>query len=165
MAQFLYGSYFPKIRSEKDFERYRRFILTRPARIKDGSEYVENHHILPKCYCKGKASPMVTRPDNLIYLTAEEHYRAHMLLWLAIGGKMTYAFHLVHSVAAKKGAEYLLCGSSLYPLTQDLRKELRHSSYKKTGFVLLAKADKSVYLPREDKDLIENYLSVGYFIA
>jgi hypothetical protein len=38
-------------------------------------EYCEKHHILPK------ALGGVNAPDNLVYLTAREHFFAHRLLW------------------------------------------------------------------------------------
>jgi hypothetical protein len=35
--------------------------------------------------------------DNLIRLTARQHFIAHWMLWKAYGGKMTMAFHaMVH---------------------------------------------------------------------
>jgi hypothetical protein len=49
-------------------------------RIKDGSQYYEAHHIIPKCLGgKGKSRQWRTHP-NIILLTAREHFVVHKLL-------------------------------------------------------------------------------------
>lgn len=44
-------------------------------RIKNDSYYYERHHIIPKCMGGNNSE------DNLVLLTAREHYVAHKLLW------------------------------------------------------------------------------------
>lgn len=56
----IYSNLIAKVRSEN--------------RVK-GSIYYESHHIIPKC--DGGNDD----PDNLVLLTAREHFIAHMLLW------------------------------------------------------------------------------------
>lgn len=53
---------------------YEKLISTRKNRFLKEGEYYEKHHILPKCI--GGSDDQ----DNLIYLTAREHYIAHWLL-------------------------------------------------------------------------------------
>jgi hypothetical protein len=59
------------------------------SRKKNNIEYYERHHILPKCFGGTNSK------DNLILLTAKEHYIAHLLLFkIHIGknkAKMSYA--------------------------------------------------------------------------
>lgn len=56
---------------------YDRLIETRKVlpRSKKDSTYYEIHHIIPRC--KGGDSS----EENLVYLTAREHFLAHWLLW------------------------------------------------------------------------------------
>lgn len=51
--------------------------------------YYESHHILP--LCQGGTD----NPENLILLTAEDHFVAHLLLAKAYGGKLWFAAHLM----------------------------------------------------------------------
>ena len=54
---------------------YENLIETRKNRILDENEYYENHHIIPKSL--GGSD----KKENLIYLTAREHFIAHHLLY------------------------------------------------------------------------------------
>lgn len=54
---------------------YDRLIETRLNRAKVSSEYYEKHHIIPRCL-GGKDTE-----DNLVFLTAREHFIAHWLLF------------------------------------------------------------------------------------
>ena len=63
--------------------------------------YVENHHIVPES-CGGG-----NEPENLVYVTAEEHYEAHRdLYYLTVGIKdhkpMTEAFNLMSNILSDK---------------------------------------------------------------
>jgi hypothetical protein len=69
--------------------------------------YTERHHKTPKC-AGGDDSI-----DNIVYLTAREHYVAHWLLAKmydgqgSIGMKMAYAFNMMHNDnKARNGARY-----------------------------------------------------------
>ena len=55
--------------------QYKNLIKTRIDRKKIKGTYYEKHHIIPKCWggCNKK--------ENIIYLTAREHYIAHWLLY------------------------------------------------------------------------------------
>lgn len=56
-------------------KHYNRIIETRRDLVREG--YMETHHIIPKCY--GGSDDR----DNLVKLTAREHFVAHWLLWRA----------------------------------------------------------------------------------
>lgn len=64
---------------------YQRFISDRRGRELAG--YSERHHILPRCMGGGDEA------ENLIRLTPEDHYFAHLLLAYAYGGKNWVAVH------------------------------------------------------------------------
>lgn len=64
---------------------YEDLIESRKMRPRLDGEYYERHHILPRCMGGGDEE------ENLIYLTAEEHFMAHMLLAKAYGGKLWIA--------------------------------------------------------------------------
>jgi hypothetical protein len=66
------------------WQRYKRFIASRQA--SDG--YVERHHIYPRSLFPQKANDA----DNIVALTAREHFIAHWMLHKAFGGKMSQAF-------------------------------------------------------------------------
>lgn len=64
----------PMFLNNKYTNWYNLLIESRKNRICNNSEYYETHHILPKCM--GGANTL----DNLVKLTAREHYIAHLLL-------------------------------------------------------------------------------------
>jgi hypothetical protein len=68
-------------------KRYENFINSRSKRIIPEGAYTEKHHILPKSLGGSNLS------DNIIELTAREHFIAHWLLWKIYGGSMIYAFN------------------------------------------------------------------------
>jgi hypothetical protein len=53
---------------------YNSLITQAAGRVKADFKYVERHHIIPKCM--GGSNDL----DNLVYLTAREHFVAHQLL-------------------------------------------------------------------------------------
>lgn len=66
-----------------DYHRiYREFIKDRREREPGLSGYTERHHILPRSLGGGD------EPENLIRLTAEDHFFAHLLLAKMHGGKL-----------------------------------------------------------------------------
>jgi hypothetical protein len=60
--------------------------------------YFERHHIIPKCM-NG-----TNNKDNLVLLTAREHYLCHWLLWKANkeNYKLFYAYHIMTTVKSFK---------------------------------------------------------------
>lgn len=75
-------------------ERYLRFIRTR----KPSNGYVERHHIYPRSMFPQLAND----EDNLISLTAREHFIAHWMLHKAFGEKMTMAFMYMKTGPAER---------------------------------------------------------------
>ena len=69
--------------SKIHYVRYLNFIQSRKLRIISKNTYLEKHHILPKSLGGNDEK------DNLILLTAREHYISHMILHKAYKGKMT----------------------------------------------------------------------------
>lgn len=56
-------------------KHYQALVTTRKERILSGDVYFEKHHILPK------SMGGTDHPNNLVNLTAREHFLAHWLLW------------------------------------------------------------------------------------
>lgn len=74
------------VKSQVDLNRYIKFIDSRPTREYTEELYTESHHIIPKALGGSDGS------KNKVRLTAREHFIAHLLLWKAFEGKMTFAF-------------------------------------------------------------------------
>ncbi len=63
---------------------YHKFISSRPKRVKVPNDCLESHHIIPRSLGGTNAK------DNLIVLTAREHFIAHLLLWKMSTGNAKY---------------------------------------------------------------------------
>lgn len=76
---------------------YQDLISKAKSRIVDG--YVEVHHIVPRCL--GGSD----KPDNLVRLTPEEHFVAHLLLVRIYPGnpKLVYAANMMTVVSGNHG--------------------------------------------------------------
>ena len=66
----------------------------------------EMHHVVPRAIHKWRPFSFgVNAPDNLVYLSHQQHLQAHWLLWeiwrenSQLGGKMAMAFNLMMSAA------------------------------------------------------------------
>jgi hypothetical protein len=71
---------------------YDRFIADRKTRESDlvaSGVYTERHHIVPRSMGGSNAK------DNLVYLTAGDHFFAHLLLAKAYGGNMWFAANMM----------------------------------------------------------------------
>lgn len=83
-----------------DYERiYREFIADRQKKRPCG--YVESHHILPRSLGGGDET------GNLVSLTPEDHYFAHLLLAKIHGAKMASALYLLVATAERQWADRL----------------------------------------------------------
>jgi hypothetical protein len=72
--------------NQRHLERYKKFILSRPFRIKNSNEILEKHHILPKSFGENILD------DNLILLSLREHFIAHIILYSCYNTReMNYA--------------------------------------------------------------------------
>lgn len=73
--------------------------LIERARLRQKPEvYCENHHIVPKCL--GGSD----KPENLVYLTAKEHYVAHLLTARVYGGKCKKALFMMGNFYGRKNS-------------------------------------------------------------
>lgn len=76
--------------------------LIEKAKIREILEgYYEKHHIIPKCLGGSNSK------DNLVKLTAREHFIAHLLLMKIFPSnhKLTYAAHVMGKSFRKKGGK------------------------------------------------------------
>lgn len=79
---------------------YSDFIKNRRTLEAGISGYSEVHHIVPRSY-GGSDSP-----ENLIRLTAHDHYFAHCCLAKIHGGKMWFALSAIAMIATRRGRPY-----------------------------------------------------------
>lgn len=75
------------IQSQHHYNRYTRFIGSLRGQSVDG--YAEVHHIVPRSLGGSDDA------DNLIRLTAQQHYVAHWILARALGGSAARAFFMM----------------------------------------------------------------------
>lgn len=80
---------------------YGEFIENRRLREPGLTGYVETHHILPRSVGGGNEA------ENLIRLTAEDHFFAHLLLAKTHGGAMWAALHAMCVGRKHSGKRYL----------------------------------------------------------
>ena len=94
--------------------------IIQKAKVRNLSGYKEKHHILPRCL-SGKDNK-----ENLVELTAREHFIVHMLLCKFTKGEakrsMLYAFHCM-CYYKKDGRDYKINSR----IAQKLRSELKFS--------------------------------------
>ncbi len=108
-----YEDQFPPQLSKLDFNRYRTFILTRKRRVLSEHFYTERHHILPRSF--GGSN----HKDNLIFLTAREHFIAHLILWKAFRESMTTAFMMMCTVHSSNQQRYINLTSRQYEVLKE----------------------------------------------
>lgn len=124
--------------SDLHIKRYVRFIETRSNRELSGNYHTEKHHILPKSLGGSNDS------ENLIVLTDREHFIAHLILWKAFGGKMTYAFWIMNHSAYK----------DKYPRLNSRQYEILRTTYRQE---VSKKTNTSKKLPSCSKEASANY--------
>jgi len=78
---------------------YGDFIKSRREIEKSLTCYTERHHILPRCMGGGN------EPENLIRLTAEDHYFAHLCLAQIYGGKLWFALRAMANLNVSGGRD------------------------------------------------------------
>ena len=97
---------------KKNYYDYIAYVKTL-NRYKGDGNYYEKHHIVPRSL-GGKDTE-----NNLVLLTAREHYLAHYLLWKFLPCKSTvYAFMLMNSNCERKSVHIL--SSKMY---EEIRKQ------------------------------------------
>jgi hypothetical protein len=111
------------VKSKHHLKRYNKFIESLKDQNIDG--YSEKHHIIPR------SMGGTNDKDNLIQLTARQHFIAHWMLWKAYGGKMMHAFHMMLHGRGKnsKQKRYTKVNSKTYEI---LMKESAEFSSKRS---------------------------------
>ena len=84
--------------NQEYLEKYRLLIEQRKSSPLPDTEYGENHHIKPQCICPDE----IKNSDNIIRLSAYEHFIAHYYLMRAYEGtpyeqKLIYAFRFMNT--------------------------------------------------------------------
>jgi hypothetical protein len=119
------------------YSRYQRFIDSLKGQALDG--YTEVHHIVP--VSMGGSN----EKDNLISLTARQHYVAHWMLARALGGSAARAFFMMsnfgrygkvnsatYEIARKEYAQQVSIQLKLKPnsyvVTDEIRQKMRQSA-------------------------------------
>jgi len=126
------------------WQRYKKFIASRQPT----QGYVERHHIYPRSLFPQKANDA----DNIIALTAREHFIAHWMLHKAFGNGMTMAFMYMKANGPDQ-ERYWNLNSSAY---ESLR--IAHASVMsvvKTGKPLSEQAKQNMSKARIGKPLSE----------
>jgi hypothetical protein len=96
---------------EKNYYDYIEYVKTLD-RKKGKGIYYESHHIIPKSMGGDNSN------DNLVLLTAREHYLAHYLLYkIYNNSKMIFAFWFINNDRKHK------CNSRFYELSRKLNSE------------------------------------------
>lgn len=124
------------IQSQHHYNRYTRFIGSLRGQSVDG--YAEVHHIVPRSLGGSNDA------DNLIRLTARQHFIAHWMLARAIGGSAARAFFMMsnfgkygqvnsttYAIARQEYAEQVSQQLKQYPnvplFTESHREKLRQA--------------------------------------
>lgn len=93
------------IKSQHHYNRYQQFIGSLRGQSVDG--YAEVHHIVPRSFGGSDDA------DNLIRLTARQHFIAHWMLARAIGGSAARAFFMMSNFG-----KYGSVNSTTYQITR-----------------------------------------------
>jgi hypothetical protein len=99
---------------ENKYKKWYELLILKAQTRGNIDGYKERHHIVPNCFVKND------NDDNLIYLTAREHYIAHLLLWKIPMSKkhhnqMTMALNvMVNGSGHKKQDRSYFVNSRLY---------------------------------------------------
>ena len=122
-----------------DYARiYREFVADRLRKQPEAPTYFERHHILPRSLGGGD------EPDNMIRLTPEDHYFAHLLLAKTHGGKMWSA---VWIMANRKSA---FPGRALFGMIRR-KAAARRSDHMKSLWECGVFTRNRTYLPHTDE--------------
>lgn len=97
-----YKNYLPNIKDEEIFDQYLS-LIERFLESTEKIDYVEKHHIVPKCYLKDLSKKEKDK-NNIVLLSAENHFLAHKLLFLSINDFfMTCAFKRMSESKGQNG--------------------------------------------------------------
>jgi NUMOD3 motif len=137
-------------------------LLTK--RVKDGTIYYEEHHIIPKCL--GGSEDV----SNKVLLTAREHFLLH---WLLIkiyphNQKLRFAFHMMSVFShARKQEKRMMVSSRMYKTAKETFLDYKENYgaikmqhlKKYSEYVWIKKASECKRLHKDSKELKERLLS------
>lgn len=128
---------------------YDRFISSR--RNTDKSGYTEKHHIKPRSFGGDDSK------ENIIILSAREHFFAHMLLAKIYGGKMWAALSYM-SRSGTNSSKHYRCTSRQYALISEMDAKWKSEIYKgsKNPFYGKSHSDKALKKMRKPRVKKEN---------
>ena len=105
------------IKSNHYYQRYLKFIQMCKTNV--NSAYTENHHIIPKSLGGSDTK------DNLVKLTARQHFIAHWILWKAYDNKQMHdAFWLMCNMKSKNQERTYKINSKIYDTLKNQRSLL-----------------------------------------
>jgi hypothetical protein len=135
---------------------YNNIILNAKSRISP-NEYSERHHIIPKSLGGNNSS------ENLVCLTAREHYISHLLLTKMVLGKqkksMVFALwhlrnrHNLHNLSTHNSRVYAALKVEFSKLSSELHKNKKISDEHKS---IISRANKNKKVTNETKTKISN---------
>lgn len=119
--ELLMWNLFPTPKSQLQFNRYKRFIESRP--IHEVEQVVERHHIFPRWLKR------IDEDWNLINLTPREHFIAHKLLWKSYRDKPSWSAYWAMGMMGT----YNLTSREYNTLKEQRSKEIRGENHNMFG--------------------------------
>lgn len=113
-----------------DYEKHYNLLMERAKQRRSISGYSENHHIIPKCLGGDNSK------ENIVALTPEEHYIAHLLLAKLHGGKLWFAANMM---ASRNNKRYAWLRKRFAEENSKVHMGLRHTEESKTKMSLARK--------------------------
>jgi hypothetical protein len=123
-------------------KQYESLVKTRKERILKEGEYYERHHILPKCL--GGSNDK----ENLVVLTAREHYIAHWLL-CKIYPESWKIKSALFQMAKCNGKNKRVISSSQYERAKKYNSLALKQKSKEPGYINPGKSEKSRSIAKE----------------
>lgn len=117
--------------------------------------YYERHHILPTCMGGGD------EPENLVYLTAEDHFMAHLLLAKAYGGKLWFAANAM--CMTKEGQRVIRTRRAFGTIRREAGEERRDNTV--YDFRRISTGEVFGMTPREFDEKCATFNSAGQNLA
>ena len=153
-----YFIYFPEKRDPVHFERYIKFIESRKLRKIPDGVYTENHHIVAISFLKNKLDKSLWDKDNVIKLTAREHYIAHLMLKHAFpeNVSMLKAYLMMVEVKTSDQDRYLIKRGREYEQARIQYSKIVSNTFKGTYKIYNPLTEEIKVINPEDLELWES---------
>jgi hypothetical protein len=156
--KLFYEDLFPKERNKKHFLRYKKFINSRKYRKLPGDSYCEIQHILPQSFCPKDWTKSQKEINNIITLSAREHFIAHLILWKAFPGQqMALALHFMRSIKKGQEGRYFKLSSKQFTKLRQEQAEISRQLRKDSKWMRKNGRSKQVKFKDIPKLLDENW--------